>query len=195
MVLKANAPQRFWLFLILWVIGTVIAYTLSGMMFHFPSGFPPQNGSDFNASGLGGGLMAGTLTALLVGGIQTAILTIITSGAWRWMLASWAALVISHTIGDMLPDPMALPVVIAVGGVMLGVAQWLALRQSVPRSPSWIAVTAIAWAAAIWLGLRITPASADWQTGHLVVGITSGSLLGIATGALWAWWLKQKSAT
>lgn len=111
------------LFIIAWVIVTTAAYVLSGLIFHFPGAFPPNNGEVFNTSGYVGALTNGLATGILVGLGQTLLLRMIGRATWRWAAGTTAALWLIHTIGDVFPDGAALPLMTALGGFILGGAQ------------------------------------------------------------------------
>jgi hypothetical protein len=75
MVIKSKLSQLpTWGALLIWTTLSVVAYGLVGFMFHFPSGFPPNNGENFNAPALVVGALQGGFTGLVIGSLQAVLL-------------------------------------------------------------------------------------------------------------------------
>jgi hypothetical protein len=118
------------------------------------------------------------------------LLTVLVAGL-GWALASAPAIVAGDSAGDQPPLGLVLLGALALGGVMgvvLGAAQASALRGRVRHPRTWVAGSAVGWAAAmpvIFLGA--TGASATWPwplvvlTGS-VTGLVAGAVLGLVTG-------------
>ena len=154
-------------------------------MFHFPSGFPPNNGENFNTSALIVGAFLGGFTGLVIGSLQALLLRQYFKGIRWWIAANVISLALSHAIGDAFPDPIALPVVQVAGGIILGIGLWLVLRSQQLNVVVCIAVIGIAWFAGLTLGLTIMrQAAADWQTQHVIVSLTTGIAVSVATSTL-----------
>jgi hypothetical protein len=184
---KANG-----LTVVLWLVASLIGYGLVGAMFHFPSGFPP-NTDEFNLGAFFGGAMQGLLSGLVVGFLQWLVLRRRIDRAGQWVLWTAVGLGVVHAFGDALPDPIALPVVGLVGGLALGAAQWLMLRHIFDKSWLWMVMTGVSWAIGINVGLALIEAMGlcdrPWTpelgaTEHGLVGLLTGIVVGLATGAL-----------
>ena len=132
--------------------------------------------------------MAGSATGMVVGGVQGLLLLRRSQvRVRRWLAASVVALLLVHALGDMLPDSVALPLMLALGGLMLGGAQWWGSRWPARVGLVWTAVSTLSWAISFWLAYRIGHTTGDWRTEHLLVGAAVGIGLGIATATLWLW--------
>jgi hypothetical protein len=186
MLIKGKLSQLpTWGALFIWTTVSIVAYGLVGFMFHFPSGFPPNNGENFNVPALAVGALQGGFTGLVIGSLQALLLRPYVKGSRWWIAASAFSLALTHAIGDALPDPIALPVVQVAGGIILGIGQWLVVRIQRLTAVVWIVAMGIAWFAGLTLGLTIMKQIAsDWQTQHVVAGLTTGIAVSIATGAL-----------
>jgi hypothetical protein len=85
-------------------------------------------------------------------------------------------------LGERL-QRIPLPLLVLLGAVLavlllasIGVAQWTVLRAAVPRSASWIATTAGAWALGLLLFLAVVIPL--WQPGQPVLVVAAIGLLG-----------------
>ncbi|RMF00524.1 MAG: hypothetical protein D6768_12605 [Chloroflexi bacterium] len=75
-------------------------------------------------------------------------------------------------------------------GPVLGLAQWLALRELSPRSSWWIVATTVGWLAGWWLlvsGVLVSPGSGFISS--LFGGVVAGTLVGVAQWLLLRRWL------
>ena len=94
-----------------------------------------------------------------------------------------------HDAVSGLPAPV-LVLLAALGGVVLlasiGTAQWLVLRDVLPRSASWILTTALAWLAGLAVFLAV--ATPIWHEGQSVlaavlVGLVAALLMALTVAA------------
>jgi hypothetical protein len=189
-VKRVASAQRAPVFSTCWMAVTTALYILSGLIFHFPGSLPPNNGDAFNPSGVVGALVNGGATGVLIGVAQMLLLRMIGRATWRWAAGTAIALLLIHIIGDVLPDGVALPLMTLAGGVILGGAQWWALRWPRRQGLLWLVGTAAPWSVGIQLGNQLA-AGADWRTEHLIIGVWTGVLLGAATGVMWLWRLSS----
>lgn len=173
-------------FALAWSLVTTVAYAISGFLFHFPGAFPPSNGEAFIAGGIIGAIINGLGTGLLVGLSQGHLIRRICPGSWRWATATVVALWAIHTVFDTFPDRLALPLLLVLGGLVLGCLQWGAVRWPPAYGLTWLAVSAISWSVGLWLSRRITIGT-DWRTEHIITGLVAGLLIGAMTGAAWLW--------
>ena len=174
-----------WALWLSWMLASVFTYTLVGIAFHFPSGFPPNNGESFNAFALFVGALQGAFTGLVIGSLQALILHRYFTGVRLWIYASVVSLAITHAIGDALPDSIALPIIQVIGGALLGTTQWFVLKNQALNAVVWILASAIAWFAGLTLGLAVMQqVGAGWQSGHIIVGLITGVTVAAITSAL-----------
>lgn len=175
-----------WSGLLVWAIVGTAAYALVGFLFHFPSGFPPNNGADLNLPAFVVGLVQGVLSGLVVGATQAALLRSWFTDLRRWIAAHVAGLALIHAIGDALPDPIALPVVQITGGLILAMMVWGVLRWSGSNGVVWVLAVAGAWSIGLTLGLGLMARTTlGWAGGHVLAGATTGLFVSGAMGVLW----------
>lgn len=118
----------------------------------------------------------------------------------RWVIATATAAVLAYAIG-LAPSTFATsigtwPVALAVaaaavlGSALLasiGTAQWLVLRDHVPRARRWIATTAAAWL--VGLGVFMGFTMPLWHAGQpialtIAIGMAGGLLMAATTAAI-----------
>lgn len=179
---NARNTLMFW---VGWMAVSVIGFTLAGFMFHFPSGFPPNNGAASNPPAFVFGMLIGGLSGLAVGGLQALVLRQYFLRVRMWVVANIVGVGVVHGIGDALPDPAALLTVEYAGGVILGIVLWLAVKNTRASSPLRIGGIAVAWFVGFGLGLFLANNSGmGWEMAHVVVGLTMGVTIALASGAL-----------
>ncbi|WP_455834101.1 hypothetical protein [Pseudarthrobacter siccitolerans] len=184
--MRALTTRKLRLFAVVWMLITTAVFALSGLLFHFPGAFPPNNGEAFNSDGVSGALVNGLPNGILVGISQMLVLPMVGIRSWRWAAGTAVALWLIHTIGDVLPDSIAVPAMVLLGGLLLAGLQWWAIGWPPKRGLPWLLATAVSWSLGIWLGLQLAGGS-DWRTAHVLAGLVTGLLYGLATGALWLW--------
>jgi hypothetical protein len=115
----------------------------------------------------------------------------------RWM-PTFLGFPAGGSLAMVLTGPVNAPVPALAGGllsgIVIGAAQWLALRDRLPDAAWWIPATAIAHA----IGLAVGSAMVGYQTGMAqlaIQGAVTGLALGIAQGLAlrrsvpgWPWW-------
>jgi hypothetical protein len=108
----------------------------------------------------------------------------------RWVLATslgmgipFVFVVIANEFWGTIP--VALPVIVATGGLMTGLLQLPNVRRHSTRSGWWVPASIVGWAVA-WL-----PTAFGGGVGMLV----SGALLGAVTGGAIVWLLQHPYAT
>lgn len=154
-------------------------------------------------------VLAGMVEGLLLGGAQSVVLghellgfsrrtwagatALASGGAWL------VGMLVNLTPGWWTAWPLwlSLPAGLVAGLLLLssiGLAQWLVLREHLPRSGSWVLVNAGAWALGLALFLAI--ATPLWHPGQSVavvvaVGAVGGLAMAGAVGAITALWLPR----
>jgi hypothetical protein len=130
------------------------------------------------------GTMEGTLGGVMVGAVQSLLLSQYFSQTWLWAAAngvSWGLLAGSGlgAMGWVAPSTDSLSlrcfwgaVFGAIGGLWLGSWQWLVLREKVVGAWRWIVVTAASWSFALAVGWLV----GGWlhSTTHLFLGEVMG---------------------
>lgn len=182
----AAEQRRGWILPTAWFVVTAFGVVLSGFLFHFPGAFPPNNGEALNLNPVGA-LVNGLGTGVLVGSLQAWLLLRSGLSAWRWLLGSAVALFVVHALGDMLPDSVALPLMMVLGGWLLGLAQWWATGWPVRVGLVWTAVTGIVWAATFWAGVQLGYIQEDWRAAHVIVAAVVGTGVGASTAGMLLW--------
>lgn len=176
MVEQHPLPRRFgWRAFILWSALTVVGYFLAGG-FHFPTGFASDT-FDPRTVGLGSGLVGfvfGTVSGVIIASLQWIILRSWASNARSWIPLNVMGFGLVHALGDAVPY---MPIVLA-GGIVIGLAQYLALRRVLTRPILWIPIAAIAWYAGFQLGLTL-PHRAE-QYNLTIAALTYGVITGLA---------------
>lgn len=127
-----------------------------------------------------------------VGIVQARRFRAVTGGARSWVPASTfgvtAPFLVSDIAGILRPDlPYALPVLVAAGGIVAGIAQWSLLRGRVLRAYLWIPACGLGWPLACvsaladyrWLGQVLGMAGTLVYLGVILGG---GVLLGVVQG-------------
>jgi hypothetical protein len=118
--------------------------------------------------------------------------------SWRWVLATllaWATITAIGVgaVGWIVPSTQIFALRLlwgtalgSVGGLAIGVAQWVAIRQSVALAWQWIFISAISWAIAIPIGstvgiilLRLTKLFLGEVAGLAITWIVVAILTGI----------------
>lgn len=192
--MKELRTRRRWLFATVWALITIALFTISGFLFHFPGALPPNNGNSFFAAGFAGAVVNGLPAGILVGLSQMFVLRVAGVRSWRWVAGTAVALWLTHTVGDVFPDPLGIPLMVLLGGLLLGALQWWALRWPGRDGLLWMATTAACWSLGLWLGF-LMGAGSHWRTEHILAGLMTGLLLGVGTGVLWLRILAQASGT
>ena len=94
--------------------------------------------------------------------------------AWRWTLATAIAWIVgSVLLLIVVPFALQIPLAGLILGPVVGLAQWLILRQEVYWAGWWIVISAMAWIT----GLTLLP-------GILATGAMVGSITGLAVSLL-----------
>jgi hypothetical protein len=141
-------------------------------------------------------LVIGSMLGIGVGILQWLVLQGRVSRVGWWVLASAAAGAI-QMVGDLESYSELLSFglllrftgIVALGGAVAGILQWLVLRGKVSRAGWWVLASTVGW------GLSIAVMRAlEWGVTDdcsLVSQVVSGVVLGAITGAALVWLLRQ----
>jgi hypothetical protein len=138
-------------------------------------------------------LFLGIVPGIGVGVLQWLVLRRRVSGAGWWVLASAAAGygILAGFIGysESLSFGALLRFtgVVALGGAVTGILQWLVLRGKVSRAGWWVLASTVGWA----LGMTVTRAI-PWGVDDVILPlVVTGAVLGVVTGGALVWLLRQ----
>ncbi len=195
-VKQMHAGLGFWL---LWVLASIIGFTLSGFLFHFPFGFPAGANTSFDPANAEVGFIQGALTGLVIGTIQWLVLRRLISRAGWWILATCWGIAVAHAVGDSAPAPITLWVLALLCGAVIGSLQWLILRQLTSRAVLWVAANIVGWYLGLTLGMALAESTGlmaltgpdGWVKQHSVVGSITGIVIGVITGILLTWLVRH----
>jgi len=112
--------------------------------------------------------------------------TVVTSISWSLGLAVAMGLSVLWE----LPSSLGLGLACVIGGVGIGLAEWLVLPHDARGMAAWVGATTLGWTVGLFVAtamIRVT----DW-TGHWAVG---GALGGMALGSAQALVLKRRLGT
>jgi hypothetical protein len=171
-------------------------------------GFVPPAATGATLAGVGapdvalvvGLTVAGALEGAILGVFQARVLDrfVASLDGRAWVLATAAAASFAWLVGmgggalmgsEVAPAGVLAIVLVpawAAGLLAMGWAQWLVLRQVVPRSSRWVWVTASAWLLGVMIpvvALSVVPNG--WPMGvHAVVGVVAAVAMGATVGAI-----------
>ena len=196
--MKVKGSQAGWGFWLGWVVASTVGFFV-GFWLGFILGLiiiGEDNGINLLRSILGY-FMFGTSIGAMTGVLQWLVLRGRVSRVGWWVLASTAGLAVarggaaavasgnSEVLGSFEIAVMAL------GGAMTGILQWLVLRRQVSRAGWWVLASTVGW------GLGMTMEGAGlvllyvWGTPAYLLWVGSGAVLGAVTGGALVWLLRQ----
>jgi len=164
-------------------------YLFVGLGTHYPGSFPVGSGvvTTFDSGAALFGLVIGTVGGLAIGTLQWLVLRSWLRITWRWLAATAVAVGVTHALGDGLPSSFEWPPLAVAGGVVMSIAQWVALRERTDRAVLALA-SGIVFSIAVIVGVAIAdPRSADWRTAHIVAGALSGAVVTVVYGGVLLW--------
>lgn len=159
--------------------------------------FPISGGAAFAIFGPVNGIARGALAGFVAGagiGIAQWVglrhLVPVTAG---WILASSIGLSAGLALGfaalGTRTDAVALVLRGALTGAVLGLGQWVLLRQNVTRAALWIPAIALGWA----LGWTVTRAvGVDLAKGWTVFGLSGAAVFAALSALALAWLLRGR---
>ena len=196
---KVNEKHVGWGFWLWWVLASTIG---------FPVGAAAAFIVSFNVPGAVGGAVGGAVVGIL----QWLVLRQQLSRTGWWVLASTVGIAVfgdvvwysSTTVewvitGGALSFTVAMSVGFAVGGAVVGILQWLVLRQHLSRAGWWVLASTVGFpvGAAVYvavfqavnlaLGGDLSAAFIERAMGFAV----AGAVVGAITGTALVWLLRQ----
>ncbi len=199
--MKEKGSQAGWGFWLGWVmistVGWSVGFMVGFVLFMFIVG--EDNGINVLRSILGY-FMFGAALGSMVGLMQWLILRIFVSRTGWWVLASTAGFAVGwggvfvaifgypEGMGGMssFTNVLGKAVVVALGGAVTGILQWLVLRGKVSRAGWWVLASTVGLA----LGVTVADAIPN-EMDLLGVLLLPGAVLGAVTGGVLIWLLRQ----
>lgn len=143
---------------------------------------------------VGAGMGAG------IGYMQSRVLRGVLDKPATWFWASLLGLALPFLVTDIAKAlewnlPYSLYVCVAIGGLLVGVWQTLMLRPRFDKVAWWIVASLAGWSAASGMAALAQIQSLRGLVGalaYLAIVAAGGGVLGLVTGAAWAWLLKPK---
>ncbi len=107
-------------------------------------------------------------------------------GFWlRWSLATWLGFLVSLLLVEVGEKPDVSLWEGAIGGITIGLAQWLALRQHISVGIKWLAANSLIWGILGGIGLGavgwVAPRTPDFSL-RLFYGAINGAQVGALVG-------------
>jgi hypothetical protein len=199
-----------WGFWLQWVLASTVGMFVGHILAFFTgalTGFALEFLDPFTDLALGpwdplndlvGGIGLGIGLGIGVGVLQWLVLRRRVTGVGWWVLTSAAGcygIIQAMFLGFPESAEMSyvsllgLTVVVALGGAVTGILQWLVLRRQVSRAGWWVLASTVGWglsvtvAGAFWWGVDIS--DAGWAL------VVTGAVLGAVTGGALVWLLRQ----
>ena len=177
MIEQQALSRRFsWFSFGLWVGLTLLGFLLS-VVGHFPAGFASAtfDAQDINLSGALTGFLFGAMSGLIIASLQWFVLKSWTPNARLWIPLNAVGFGLVHAVGDAVPY---IPMVLVVGGIIVGLAQYIALRHALSRAIVWILIAAVAWFLGFQLGFALPGGAGGYNL--VVAALTNGVITGLA---------------
>jgi len=132
------------------------------------------------------GVVLGIITGAIVGSLQWIVLRSWAPAVRWWIPLTALGFGIVHGFNDALTyRPLDLPVIHILDGVVVGTAQWFALRRVLLRAWLWLPAVAIAWVAGSTIAVALLGQVTGDPLAELFVGWGSaGLVIGAVTGAV-----------
>lgn len=180
-------------------IGLWLGWTLAttgGMLLGFLPTILLVNVLDLGFARIAVPVLAGTA----IGFAQWLVLRryVTASTRWDWTDGiSWAAgYILGLLLIQMLPSTVF---VVFIGyflfGATVALVQWPVLRREIPQALTWLAASALAWAAGYWVSQAalslFTDPLIDPAAGTAVIAVSSGLVAGAITGAALIWIVRK----
>ena len=140
-------------------------------------------------------LFLGIVPGIGVGVLQWLVLRRRVSVAGWWVLASAAAGYgilagfIGYSESLSFGTLLRFTGVVALGGAVTGILQWLVLRSQVSRAGWWVLASSVGWALGVLVASTIP--SGNNETGPLWALAVTGAVLGAVSGGALVWLLRQ----
>ena len=188
--MKVKGSQAGWGFWLGWVLASTVGWII-GFIIGFGLGlFIVGEDTGINVlSSILGDFIFGAGIGFGVGILQWLVLRRRVSRAGWWILASTAGLAVAWGGGGVLRlgSSAERVAVMALGGAVAGILQWLVLRGKVSRAGWWVLASTVGWA----LSIAVREVLTDPGGGGIMGNLMPGVVLGAVTGGALVWLLRQ----
>jgi hypothetical protein len=205
--MKVERSQVGWGFWLGWVVASTVGWFV-GLIMMYIIGFLMAESFDIEwLTDLYMGIMLG----IGVGVLQWLVLRRRVSRAGWWVLASAAGFVVVggsvfgaadvvfgflEGMGGMSSfiNVLGRTVVVALGGAVTGILQWLVLRSQVSRAGWWVLASTVGWGlcmAVAFSGVSLLESDIETFIPTLLLLVGGGVVLGAVTGGALVWLLRQ----
>lgn len=150
-----------------WVVACVGGWLVGGVV-------GALLGSFWTASIRGGLVVAAAASATGVG--QALVLRRCLPRSGSWFAATLVAVALASVL-VVTVDAIDAGAGVALGGLVLGVCQWVVLRRRTPRAAWWVPTSAVAWVLGGLLSGAVGP-PAGWVVIGAVYGLVTAPVLG-----------------
>ncbi len=201
--MKVKGSQVGWGFWLQWVLASTVGCFLGFLIVFILDMLTILIVEDVIESGvlvvLLSSSMLGAALGSVVSGMQWLVMRRHVSRAGRWVLASTAGFAVavgggygtavvafgySVGVGEAFVR-VGGTVVVALGGVVTGILQWLVLRAQVSRAGWWVLASTVGWGLSMAVMVALGPYLAIFG------GLVGGAVLGAITGGALVWLLRQ----
>src|SRR5215204_4481095 len=152
---QASSSRRFsWPSIALWVGLTMVGFILASDLHRQTSGPTiPFALQDIDLSGAVFGFVLGAVSGLIIGSLQWRILKAWMPSYRLWVAFNMVGFGLAHAVHDAMPyRPLDLPLVVLIDGILVGLAQTIALRHTLSKTLLWVPITGFAWFLGFQLG-------------------------------------------
>lgn len=168
----------------LWVGLTMVGFILAGD-FHISASGPttPFHLQDIDLFAAVIGFVFGAVSGLVIGSLQWLVLKSWMPNARLWIPFNVVGYGLVHALNDAVP--LSLPLILVIGGIIVGLAQTTALRHALSRPLVWVPVTGFAWFLGFQLGfawLNVNGIAGNPLAGIVTAHGTAGLMIGAITG-------------
>jgi hypothetical protein len=155
---------------------------------HYQTGSPFQllDLRDVDLSAALVGFIFGAVSGLIISSLQWLILRSWTPRARLWIPLNILGFGLVHTLNDAVTYlPLPLPLLLVIGGILVGIPQAIAFRQVLPKAIYWIPLAALTWFLAFQtlFAMQAFVAGnplAEVLLGHGSAGLITGAAIGLA---------------
>ena len=206
--MKAEGSQVGWGFWLRWVLISTVGWFVGFLMGFVLGGIIGDV--------IGSGVLKRILQYFMLGAalgsgvclMQWLVLRRRVSRAGWWVLASiavfavtggggYGAAVVAFGYSEGLEEwgsfaaVLGWTVVVALGGAVTGILQWLVLRRQVSRAGWWVLASTVGWGLSMAVSMAVAGAFEVVAVGLLFGLLVGGAVLGAVTGGALVWLLRQ----
>jgi hypothetical protein len=179
-MIEQHQTGRFsWQSLVLWIVLSILGYLFAGFL-HMPGDGPPIPFNLRNLDLFAGlvGFVFGAVTGLVVALLQWIVLKTWTTNARLWILLNAIGFGLVHALGDAgLFNPLSTLLSLAVGGLIIGLAQAISLRRALSRAYLWLPVATVAWILGFQVAFTLEKVFTSNPLGSLFFAYGTGGLM------------------